>query len=98
MWKWIGLSSLLPTTSSFRLNKLLYKNRWQIELFKWIKQHLKIKSFWETSENAIRFYIYPAIITYCMVAIVGHGLKLERSTYEILTVLGISPLDKTTVK
>lgn len=78
---------------------LLYKNRWQIELFfKWIKQHLKIKSFWGTTENAVRIQIYSAIITYCMVAIVGHDLKLERSTYEILTVLGISLLDKTPVK
>ena len=78
---------------------LLYKNRWQIELFfKWIKQHLKIKSFWGTSENAVRIQIYTAIITYCLVAIVGHELKLGRSTYEILTVLGISLLDKTPVK
>jgi hypothetical protein len=78
---------------------LLYKNRWQIELFfKWIKQHLKIKSFWGTSENAVRIQIYSAIITYCMVAIVGHDLKLECSTYEILTVLEISLLDKTPVK
>lgn len=78
---------------------LLYKNRWQIELFfKWIKQHLKIKSFWGITENAVRIQIYSAIITYCLVAIVGHDLKLERSTYEILTVLGISLLDKTTVK
>jgi hypothetical protein len=78
---------------------LLYKNRWQIELFfKWIKQHLKIKSFWGTSENAVRIQIYTAIITYCLVAIVGHDLKLGRSTYEILTVLGISLLDKTPVK
>src|SRR5574344_458675 len=78
---------------------LLYKKRWQIELFfKWIKQHLKIKSFWGTSENAVRIQIYSAIITYCMVAIVGHDLKLECSTYEILTVLGISILDKTPVK
>lgn len=77
---------------------LLYKNRWQVELFfKWIKQHLKIKSFWGTSENAVRIQIYTAIITYCLVAIVGHDLKIERSTYEILQVLGISLLDKTPV-
>ncbi len=77
---------------------LLYKNRWQIELFfKWIKQHLKIKSFWGTSENAVRIQIYSAIIAYCLVAIVGHELKLERSTYEILQILGISLLDKTPV-
>ncbi|MCK4287575.1 MAG: IS4 family transposase [Bacteroidales bacterium] len=77
---------------------LLYKNRWQIELFfKWIKQHLKIKSFWGTSENAVRIQIYSAIIAYCLVAIVGHDLKIDRSTYEILQVLGISLLDKAPV-
>lgn len=77
---------------------LLYKNRWQVELFfKWIKQHLKIKSFWGTSENAVRIQIYSAIIAYCLVAIVGADLKIERSTYEILQVVGISLLDKTTV-
>ena len=78
---------------------LLYKNRWQVELFfKWIKQHLKIKSFWGTSENAVRIQIYTALITYCLVAIVGHELKIQRSTYEIIQVLGISLLDKTPVK
>ncbi len=78
---------------------LLYKNRWQVELFfKWIKQHLKIKSFWGNSENAVRIQIYTAIITYCLVAIVGNDLKIERSTYEILQILGISLLDKTPVK
>ena len=77
---------------------LLYKNRWQIELFfKWIKQHLKIKSFWGTTENAVRIQIYTAIITYCLIAIVGSELKIDRSTYEILQVLGISLLDKTPV-
>lgn len=78
---------------------LLYKNRWQIELFfKWIMQHLKIKSFWGHSENAVRIQIYCAIIAYCLVAIVGHDLKFNRSTYEILQVLGVSLLDKTPVK
>jgi hypothetical protein len=77
---------------------LLYKNRWQVELFfKWIKQHLKIKTFWGNTENAVRIQIYTAIITYCLVAIVGHDLKIKRSTYEILQVLGISLLDKTPV-
>ena len=77
----------------------LYKQRWQIELFfKWIKQHLKIKAFWGTSENAVRIQIYSAIISYCLVAIIGTTLKIERSTYEILQVLGISLLDKTPVK
>jgi hypothetical protein len=78
---------------------LLYKNRWQIELFfKWIKQHLKIKSFWGHTENAVRIQIYCAIIAYCLVAIVGHDLKVNRSTYEILQVLGVSLLDKTPIK
>jgi hypothetical protein len=78
---------------------LLYKNRWQVELFfKWIKQHLRIKTFWGNSENAVRIQIYTAIITYCLVAIVGNDLKINCSTYEILQVLGISLLDKTHVK
>lgn len=57
--------------------------------FKWIKQHLKIKIFWGTSENAVRIQIYCAIITYCLVAIVQHDMKLERSIYEVLQILGI---------
>jgi len=78
---------------------MLYKNRWMVELFfKWVKQHLKIKSFWGTSENAVRIQIYSAIISYCLVAIVGSDLEIDRSTYEILQVLGISLLDKTPVK
>ncbi len=77
----------------------LYKNRWKIELFfKWIKQHLKIKAFWGTSENAVRIQIYSAIISYCLVAIIGKQLKIERSTYEILQVIGISLFDKTPIK
>lgn len=89
-------------TNNFELSSeqiaLLYKNRWQVELFfKWIKQHLKIKSFWGTSENAVRIQIYTAITAYCLVAIVGHDLKIDRSTYEILQILGISLLDKTPV-
>ena len=57
--------------------------------FKWIKQHLKIKKFWGTSENAVRIQLYCAIITYCLVAIVQHDMKLERSIYEVLQILGI---------
>ena len=77
---------------------LLYQNRWQIELFfKWIKQHLKIKSFWGTSENAVRIQVYSAIIAYCLVAIIAADLKTGRSSYEILQVLGVSLLDKTPV-
>lgn len=74
----------------------LYKNRWQIELFfKWIKQHLRIKKFWGTSENAVRIQIYAAICAYCLVAIVQKDMQIERSTYEILQILSISLTDKT---
>jgi len=90
-------------TNNFELSAeqiaFLYKNRWQIELFfKWIKQHLKIKAFWGTTENAVRIQIYSAIIAFCIVAIVAEKLKIDRSTYEILQILGISLLDKTPVK
>ena len=74
----------------------LYKKRWLVELFfKWLKQHLKIKKFWGTTENAVRIQISVAIITYCLVAIIQHGMHLERSTYEVLQILSISLTDKT---
>ncbi|GHS93342.1 IS4 family transposase [Bacteroidia bacterium] len=77
----------------------LYKNRWQVELFfKWLKQHLKIKRFWGTTENAVRIQIYAAICTYCLVAIVQHDMQLDRSTYEVLQILSISLMDKTHLK
>ncbi len=77
----------------------LYKNRWQVELFfKWLKQHLKIKKFWGTTENAVRIQIYAAICTYCLVAIVQHDMKLGRSTYEVLQILSISLTDKTNLR
>ena len=77
----------------------LYKNRWSVELFfKWVKQHLKIKKFWGTSENAVRIQIYCAIITYCLVAIMQHDMKLERSVYEVLQILGVSLTDKTHIR
>lgn len=74
----------------------LYKKRWLAELFfKWLKQHLWIKKFWGTTENAVRIQIAVAIIAYWLVAIVHNDMKLERSTYEILQVLSISLTDKT---
>ena len=77
----------------------LYKNRWQIELFfKWLKQHLKIKKFWGTTENAVRIQIYIAISTYLLVSIVKHDMQLDRSIYEILQILSISLTDKTHLK
>ena len=86
--------------ASAELISSLYRNRWSVELFfKWIKQHLGIKKFWGTSwgtsENAVRIQIYCAITTYCLVAIVQHDMKLERSIYEVLQILGISLTDKT---
>lgn len=76
----------------------LYKQRWQIELFfKWIKQNLKIKSFWGTTENAVRIQINTAIISYCLVSIFKNEQKIEQSIYEIIQILGISLLDKTPV-
>lgn len=77
----------------------LYKNRWQVELFfKWLKQHLRIKKFWGTTENAVRIQVYAAICTYCLVAIVRHDMKLDRSTYEVLQILSISLTDKTNLR
>ena len=70
---------------------LLYKYRWQVELFfKWIKQHLQVKRFWGESENAVRIQIHIAIITYCLVAIIEHDLKIGRPVFEVMRVLGKS--------
>lgn len=78
---------------------MLYKKRWEVELFfKWMKQHLRIKSFWGTTLNAVKVQIYCAIIAYCLVAIIGNKLKVDRSIYEILQILSISLLDKTPVR
>ena len=78
---------------------LLYKYRWKVELFfKWIKQHLKVKSFWGTSENAVKSQVYIAIITYTLVAIVKAKKKTTLSTYEILQILSVSLLDKMPLK
>jgi IS4 transposase len=75
---------------------LLYKHRWKIELFfKWIKQHLKIKTFWGESENAVKTQIWIAVCTYLMVAIAKKELKLDRSLYEILQIISVSVFDKT---
>ena len=87
-------------TNNFDLTALqvteLYHQRWQIELFfKWLKQHLKIKHFYGTSLNAVRIQVYVAIITYCLVAIVQHDMKLELTTYEVLHVLSVSLTSKT---
>ncbi len=73
----------------------LYKDRWKIELFfKWIKQHLRIKSFYGTSENAVKVQIYSAIAIYVLVAIIKKKLKLSESLYTILQVLSINIFSK----
>jgi IS4 transposase len=77
---------------------LLYRYRWNVEIFfRWIKQHLKIKSFWGTTENAVKIQIYIAIITYTLVAIIKSKLNLEKSIYEILQILSFSLIDKTPI-
>lgn len=74
---------------------LLYLYRWQVELFfKWIKQHLRVKSFWGESENAVRIQINVAIITYCLFAIIEHDLKLGRPVIEVMRILDNSLLVK----
>ena len=82
-------------TNNFVLDALtiakLYKCRWQVELFfKWIKQHLRIKSFFGTSENAVKTQIWIAISVYVLVAIVKKELKLDRSPNEILQILSLT--------
>lgn len=72
---------------------LLYKYRWQVELFfKWIKQHLQVKRFWGESDNAVRIQIHVAIITYCLIAIIAHDLKIGRPVFEVMRILGKSAL------
>jgi transposase len=73
----------------------LYKCRWQIELFfKWIKQHLKIKSFYGTSENALKTQIWVAISMYVLVAIIKKRLNMELSLYTFLQILSVTPFEK----
>lgn len=77
----------------------LYKNRWVVEIFfKWIKSHLRVKSFWGNTENAVRIQIYVAIITYCTVAIIERTFDLNRSNYEVMRILGSSLLVKDKIK
>ena len=87
-------------TNNFELSSYeiaqLYKQRWQIELFfKWIKQHLKVKTFWGHSFNAVRIQIYTALTAYTLVAIIKQKLKINYSNYEILQILSLTLLNKT---
>jgi hypothetical protein len=74
----------------------LYKARWQVELFfRWIRQHLRIKAFFGTSENAVKTQIWIAVSVYVLVAIVKKRLELSRSLYEILQILSLNLFEKT---
>jgi len=76
----------------------LYKCRWQVELFfKWIKQHLRIKAFFGTTENAVRTQVWIAISVYVLVAILKKQLKLDLSLYKILQILSVTPFEKTPI-
>ena len=67
-------------------------------MFRWIKQHLKVTSFWGNTENAVRIQIYVAIITYCLVAIVEHDCELKRTTFNVLRVVSRVLTDKTPIR
>jgi hypothetical protein len=93
---------LIFLTNNFLLPALtiaeLFRCRWQIELFfKWIKQHLRIKAFYGTTENAVKTQIWIAIIVYVMVAIVKKQLKLDLSLYTILQILSVTLFEKTPI-
>jgi hypothetical protein len=95
-------SLLVFLTNDFTLPALaitkLYKARWMIELFfKWIKQHLRIKSFYGTSFNAVKTQIWIAITTYLLIAIVRKRLKLQLPLYTILQILSVSLFEKTPI-
>src|SRR5712664_2294976 len=89
-------------TNNFTLSALtithIYKCRWQIELFfKWIKQHLRIKAFFGTSENAVKSQIWIAVSVYVLVAIVKKRHKLRGSLYQILQILSVTLFEKTPI-
>jgi hypothetical protein len=89
-------------TNNFMLPALtiaqIYKSRWQVELFfKWIKQHLRIKAFYGTSENAVKTQIWVAVSVYVLVAIVRKRLALGASLYQILQILSVTLFEKTPI-
>ena len=89
-------------TNNFKLKAStvtqLYKHRWKIELFfRWIKQNLKVQSFWGFTENAVKTQIWTAISVYVLVAIAKKKLKLEHSPYEILQYISLAPFEKTPI-
>jgi Domain of unknown function (DUF4372)/Transposase DDE domain len=93
---------LVFLTNNFDLAALtiaqIYKSRWQVELFfRWIKQHLRIKAFYGTTENAVKIQIWTAVSVYVLVAIVRKRLGLEATLYQILQVLSITLFEKTPI-
>jgi hypothetical protein len=91
---------LVFLTNNFVLPALtiteLYRCRWQVELFfKWIKQHLRIKQFYGTTENAVKTPIWTAVSTYALVAIVRKRLSFQASLYEMLQILSLTMFEKT---
>jgi hypothetical protein len=93
---------LVFLTNNFSLPPLtitqLYRSRWQVELFfKWIKQHLRIKKFYGTSENALKTQIWIAISVYVLVAIVKKRLDLDGSLFRILQIVSVSLFEKTPI-
>ena len=90
---------LIFLTNNFHLKATqiaqLYKHRWKIELFfKWIKQHLKIKSFWGQSENAVKTQVWIAVSMYVLVALAKKKFMLNQSLYEILQIISISIFER----
>ena len=76
----------------------IYKCRWQVEpLFKWIKQHLRIKAFYGTSENAVNTQMWIAVSVYVLVAILRKRLRLEASLYQTLQILSVTLFEKTPI-
>jgi transposase len=85
--------SLLPLTIA-----QLYRLRWQVELFfRWIKQHLRIKAFYGTSENAVKTQVWVALAAYVLVAIAKKQLGLDMSLYQILEILSVTIFEKTPI-
>lgn len=92
--------TLVFLTNNFQLKARtvaqLYKHRWEIEIFfKWIKQHLKVQSFWGFSENAVKTQVWVAISVYLLVAIAKKKLKIPNTLYQLLQYISISPFEKT---
>ena len=89
---WQSIRPVLPLASRKNLCKASHK------FFKWIKQHLQVKRLWGESENAVRIQIHIAIITYCLIAIIEHDLKIGRPVVEVMRILGKSALTTDSIR